>query len=374
MAVRSWATPADDLNRIWKAQVEMPDPDSAAESRGPHGLDMPALRAWLTGKALQPSGRLSVQRVGLGQSNLTFRVRDETDASWILRRPPLGAHSESAHDVTREARIMVALGASDVPVPAVVGVAEAGTIGWDVPASVIGFVEGRVVDGPDLVAGLDHIERAAIGAALSRALASVHAVDLDQVGLDDLASHQPYAERQLRRWTRQWKGSGARELPALDALTARLSSPRFIQGSTVLVHGDFHLRNVLLSPAAIRVAAVLDWELSTLGDPIADLGTLLAYWPAPGEAGTDLFKPSTLPGFISQDAIVETYASASSRDVSTAGYWHALALWKLAIIAEGVLQRTTAEPLNRAQAGVPTTDLIDGLIDRGHRVAEAAGY
>jgi aminoglycoside phosphotransferase (APT) family kinase protein len=145
------------------------------------------------------------------------------------------------------------------------------------------FVDGVVVDRMAVAETMPAQRRRAVAFSLARTLATVHAVDLDETGLTGLASHKPYAPRQLKRWSEQWRRSKTRELPALEALTQRLWDGVPDQRETTLVHGDFHIRNVITSPDSGEVVAVLDWELSTLGDPLADLGTLLAYWPAAGE-------------------------------------------------------------------------------------------
>jgi aminoglycoside phosphotransferase (APT) family kinase protein len=335
------------------------------------GVDPVAIELWLSERA-QVAGPLTLHRIGLGQSNLTYRVVDESGRAWVLRRPPLGHLLESAHDVAREARILSALGASAVPVPGVLGTLAPGAVGDDVPAFVMAWVEGVVVDRMVVAEGLPEPRRRSIGTSLARTLAEIHGVDISAVGLADLASHKPYAPRQLRRWSAQWAQSRTRDLPALDRLTQRLESAVPAHEELSLVHGDFHVRNVITDSTG-DVVSVLDWELSTLGEPLADLGTLLAYWPEPGEEGLDEFVPSTLPGFPSRGELVHEYGAASGRDLDALGFWHALGLWKLAIIAEGVLRRALDEPRNRAAEGTPEPEKIAGLVDRAHAVADEAG-
>jgi aminoglycoside phosphotransferase (APT) family kinase protein len=234
-------------------------------------------------------------------------------------------------------------------------------------------VDGVVIDRPQAADGMPRDRRRAVALSLARALATVHAVDLDDTALARLASHKPYAPRQLKRWSEQWQRSKTKEIPALDALTARLRRGVPDQRETTLVHGDLHLRNVITSPTTGDVVAVLDWELSTLGEPLADLGTLLAYWPSAGEPGIDPFAPSSLPGFPTRSEIVEEYARASGRDTRNVAYWHALGLWKLAVIGQGVLRRALDEPLNKAAAGTPTPERIEAIVDYAHEVATDAG-
>ena len=158
------------------------------------------------------------------------------------------------------------------------------------------FIDGQVVDTMAIAESLAPQRRRQIGVSLPTTLAKVHAVDIDAVGLSDLASHKPYAHRQLKRWAGQWEQSKTRELPELDDLTRRLVAAAPEQRELSLVHGDFHLRNAIVSRGTGAVIGVLDWELSTLGDPLADMGTMLAYWPEPGEEMGD-FAASTLDGF-----------------------------------------------------------------------------
>jgi aminoglycoside phosphotransferase (APT) family kinase protein len=342
--------------------------DSPTDSHtGPAFEELPGLvSGWLGESGIEHDAPLALTRVGVGQSNVTYAVTDATgrrDRRWVLRRPPLGHLLASAHDVAREARILTALQDSDVPVPRVFGVWTAD----GVPMVLMEFVDGLVLDREAVVAGVPEPTRHAVGLSIARALAPVHAVDLDKTALVDLASHKPYAERQLKRWTTQWQNSKTRESADLDELTARLAASIPEQHELTLVHGDFHLRNVIVAPADGSVAAVLDWELCTLGDPLADLGTLLAYWPAADEAGARVLSHSYLPGFPDRDEMAAAYLDASGRDGSALAFWHALGLWKIAIIAEGVLRRVLDEPRNRAAAHLPTTDQIDSLIAKALR-------
>ncbi|HZE17642.1 MAG TPA: phosphotransferase family protein, partial [Mycobacterium sp.] len=215
--------------------------------------------------------------------------------------------------------------------------------------------------------------RRQIGLSLPKTLAKIHAVDLEEVGLSDLASHKPYAQRQLKRWAGQWELSKTRELPDLDDLTRRLVAAVPQRQELALVHGDFHLRNVITSHATGEVVAVLDWELSTLGDPLADMGSLLAYWPEPGEDTAGDFAAAALDGFPRRAEMARVYLTETGRDAETLKYWHALGLWKVAVIAEGVMRRAMDEPQNKAAAGTPTVQLIDALVAKAREVADDAG-
>ncbi|MFC9898473.1 phosphotransferase family protein [Nocardia sp. NPDC127579] len=328
-----------------------------------------AFQGWLSDLGEPCELPVRPARVGVGQSNLTFRVTDAAERRWVLRRPPLGELLASAHDVAREARILNALADTEVPVPHVHDVRTHD----GVAVVLMEFVDGSVIDRMDSAEQLTEQQRRAAGLDLARTLARIHAVDLGATGLIDLASHKPYAPRQLKRWSAQWERSKTRELPLLDRLTERLHAAVPEQHELSLVHGDYNLRNVITDPESGSIAAVLDWELCTLGDPLADLGSLLAYWPEPGEPTVADLAMSTLPGFPARTELVGEYLSVTDRDPRALDYWHALALWKLAIIAEGVLRRALDDPRNRAAAGTPTVDSIDGLVATADRIAAAAG-
>ncbi|WP_072843498.1 phosphotransferase family protein [Rhodococcus tukisamuensis] len=318
------------------------------------------------------TGTLRFDRIGLGQSNLTYLVVDEGGRKWVLRRPPLGQLLASAHDVAREARILAALGDTAVPTPRVFGLTHDPRF-TDAPLLLMEFVDGVVVDRMSVAESLTPARRREIGLALPRTLAEIHAVDVKRVGLDDLASHKPYARRQLKRWSRQWEESKTRELPDLDSLTARLVAATPEQHELSLVHGDFHVRNVIASHETGEVVAALDWELSTLGDPLADMGSMLAYWTEAGDAGTGEPAPTALDGFPTREELARVYLEETGRDPAALKYWHTLGLWKVAVIAEGVMRRALDEPQNRAAGGTPTVEQIDALIRTALQVADEAG-
>ncbi|OBF86083.1 aminoglycoside phosphotransferase [Mycobacterium sp. 852002-51163_SCH5372311] len=342
------------------------------ETQGVVGVDPDAVARWLTKLGLEVETPLDFRRIGLGQSNLTYRVTDAADHAWVLRRPPLGHLLASAHDVLREARIIAALENTDVPVPRILGTTTDSEYS-EAPLVLMEFVDGRVVDTMAVAEALTPQQRRQIALDLPRTLAKIHAVDLAEVGLDDLASHKPYAQRQLKRWAGQWELSKTRELPELDDLTRRLVAAAPEQSEISLVHGDFHLRNLITSPESGEVVATLDWELSTLGEPLADMGSLLTYWPEPGETTGGDFAPSTLEGFPDRAEMTRLYLEATGRDPAALQYWHVLGLWKLAIIAEGVMRRARDEPQNKAAAGTPTVAWIDARVHKATEIADAAG-
>ncbi|OBK21497.1 phosphotransferase family protein [Mycobacterium asiaticum] len=336
------------------------------------GLDPDAVARWLTSLGIEFDAPLQFQRIGLGQSNLTYRVQDTAGRAWVLRRPPLGHLLASAHDVLREARIISALWDTDVPVPQILGTTTDPEFS-EVPLVLMQFVDGLVVDTMSVAEALTPQQRRQIAVDLPRTLARIHAVDLTEVGLADLASHKPYAQRQLKRWAGQWELSKMRELPELEDLTRRLVAAAPEQREVSLVHGDFHLRNLITSPETGEIVATLDWELSTLGDPLADMGSLLTYWAEPGENVPGDYAPSTLEGFPDRAEMTRLYLDATGRDAAALQYWHAFGLWKLAIIAEGVLRRALENPQNKASAGTPDTSWIDARVRRAREIADTAG-
>nr|WP_300499282.1 phosphotransferase family protein [uncultured Rhodococcus sp.] len=336
------------------------------------GVDFEAVSEWIGGLGIGAIAPLSFDRVGNGQSNLTYAVTDAGGSRWVLRRPPLGSLLASAHDVVREYRILTALQNTGVPVPKMIAVCEDLSVS-EVPLVLMSFVDGVVIDSVSTAEKMTERQRAAVGGAMAAALANIHRVDLDNVGLADLASHKPYAQRQLKRWTTQWQQSQSREGPAIDALTERLAGNIPVQSEVRLVHGDFHLNNVITSPSDGSIVAVVDWELCTLGDPLADLGGLLAYWPEANDPVAGPFMASTLPGFPTRAELTARYAAETGRDVTDVGFWQVLALWKLSIIAEGVMRRAEADARNRADAGTPTTTLIDDILTRALSTADEIG-
>jgi aminoglycoside phosphotransferase (APT) family kinase protein len=337
----------------------------------PVGVDPGEVADFIRQLEMPVGGALSFKRIGLGQSNLTYLVRDADDHAWVLRRPPLGQLLASAHDVAREGRILSALNDTAVPTPRVYGQTRESD---DNALLLMEYVDGLVVDRMTVAESLAPEHRRRIGLSLPKTLAKIHAVDIKEVGLDDLASHKPYAQRQLKRWAGQWEQSKTRELPELDDLTRRLLAAAPEQHELTLVHGDFHLRNVITAQDTGEVAAVLDWELSTLGEPLADMGSLLAYWPQAGEEDiSGDFAATALEGFPDRAEMTRVYLQETGRDAAMLKYWHALGLWKIAVIGEGVMRRAMDTPANKAAAGTPTVESIDALVARAREVAEDAG-
>lgn len=335
------------------------------------GLDVPRITAWIEGLGIGAVAPLEVERVGLGQSNLTFRVTDAAGHAWVLRRPPLGKRLASAHDVAREHRILSALQQTDVPVPTVHGLCEDPEV-TDVPVMIVDHVDGVVLNSKADAERLTPQARHDVGLRLVDALASIHAVDLEAVGLTDLGSHSPYAARQMRRWSGQWEQSRTRDLPALDDLTRRLAERDPGSTEIALVHGDGHLRNVIIDPEDASIRAVLDWELSALGDPLADIGTLLGYWPGEDDPVAFSFDVTTAPDMATHAELMARYAERTGRDVSAVPFWHALGEWKRAIILEGVRRRQLDDQRNLTASGHFPPEAVEVLVASGHRILDEA--
>ena len=304
------------------------------------GIDLAGVTAWFEANLPGTRPPLEVRQIAGGRSNLTYRVADTAGNAWVLRRPPLHGVLPSAHDMGREHRVISALAATPVPVPATFGRCEDPAV-TGAPFYVMEYVDGIVPrDEATVAAHLDEPARAAAAGSLVDALVALHAVDPDEVGLGELGRRSGYLERQLARWQRQLEQSRTRPLPALDEVHRRLAANLPVQrGPARIVHGDFRLDNVVLSPAG-RVLAVLDWELCTLGDPLADIGLLLVYWAEPGDQTLPLgTAPTVMPGFPDRAAVTEAYAARSGRDLAELDTYVAFASWKLAVILEGVVAR-----------------------------------
>ena len=307
------------------------------------GIDAAGVGGWFAEHLPAAVPPLTYRRIAGGHSNLTYRVTDAAGGEWALRRPPLGKTLSSAHDMAREHRVVAALGGTPVPVPPVVGLCEDESVNG-APFYVMDFVRGPVLRGTaEAEASFpDEGDRRAIGLRVADTLAAIHAVDPDAVGLGDLGRKEDYVARQLRRWYGQWEKSKTRELPEIDQVHERLSARIPEQAGVSIVHGDYRLDNMILADSG-EVAAVVDWELCTLGDPLADVGTLMAYWPERGHEAIALGLPAVLaPGFPTREEVAARYAEVSGRDLSELDFFTALGYWKLAIILEGVYARYTA--------------------------------
>ena len=334
-----------------------------------YGIDPDAVVALLKQSGQTSAAPLEVEQVGAGQSNVTLRLTDHVGNRWVLRRPPLGVMLESAHDMGREYRVLAALQHTPVPTPAVFGLGE-GPGGATM--LLMEWVDGLVIDGRASAERLSPPIRREVGYSMVETLARLHALDPDEVGLGDLASRRPYAERQLNRWLRQWEASRTQECPGVEEFAQRLRAAIPNQHEVRIVHGDFGLNNVLVDGDRGRVRAVLDWELCTLGEPLADLGALLAYWTPQADERLFPNDATAAGGFATGDELAAAYCDATGRDPAAVAFWHSLALWKLAVIGEGVRRRALEDPRNAQRTGTPGPELVEKLLARASRVAGAA--
>jgi aminoglycoside phosphotransferase (APT) family kinase protein len=306
---------------------------------GTSGIDLDAVTRWFEANVPAAAPPLAFDRVAGGHSCLTYIVTDAAGERFVLRRPPLGAVLESAHDVAREYRVMAALADTGVPVPRMLGLCTDASVN-DAPFYVMSHVAGVVLhDAGDVEAklpGEDNRRRAA--ETLIDALVALHAVDLEAVGLGELARPTSFIDRQLKRWSRQWDASKTRELPGMDQLRDWLTANRPDEHGAGIVHGDYRLGNVIHGEDG-TVLAVLDWELCTVGDPLADVSYLLNSWVHADEVGVRSGAASTAPGFPRRDELCERYAAGSGRDLADLDYWAAFHAWRSAAICEGVYRR-----------------------------------
>lgn len=320
----------------------MTEASNALAGTAPPGLDAPGFADWFVDHIAAHRGSLRCTLIAGGHSNLTYRIEDAAGTSFALRRPPLGTFPKSAHDVAREYRILKALQGSEVPVPKVhVLCTDPGVIG--APFYVMDFVEGTILDRASRVSATLPDEAARRDAALHLvdALAALHRVDVDAVGLGDLGRRERYLPRQLERLHSVWQQTKTRELPLIESLHQRLAAHCPPQHHTGLVHSDFRFGNVVLD-ASHRIAAVLDWELCALGDVLVDVGFLLDNWDEPGDAWPDVWMqpaPTRAGGFPTRTEIAARYAARSGIDVGTVDYYRAFCYWRIAVIAEGIKRR-----------------------------------
>lgn len=315
----------------------------------------------------------SASLIAGGMSNLTYAVRSPA-GEVIVRRPPLGAILATAHDMVREYRVMSALADSRVPVPRTMIVSEAGE---DLPFSVLvmervlghvcrhGFPAGYAETPQD---------RRIVGESVVDVLAALHSVDPDAVGLGEFGRPAGFMERQLRRWSKQWESTKMDvELPQLDELRESLVATLPPEGRHAIVHGDYRLDNTILHPVLPgRIVAVLDWEMSTLGDPLADLGGLLAYWAQSDDddvlvAGRVIPPVTAMEGFPTRAEVVDRYAAKTGFDLTHLSWYIGFAYFKLAVICQGIAARHAAgamvgDGFDAAQANVAP------LVEAGRRV------
>jgi aminoglycoside phosphotransferase (APT) family kinase protein len=345
--------------------------------------DVPRLGRWLHDNGLAATeAPPRVRLIAGGRSNLTYLLEPgDKAARLVLRRPPLGHVLPTAHDMSREYTVLSALAGTDVPVPAPVALCpDADVIG--APFYLMRYVPGLVLRSAEDGSRLTPAQARQLSEGFTDMLAAIHRVDLAATGLGSFGRPEGYMDRQLARWQRQWELSTSREMTGYEELTRRLAAG--LPGRSVLppsagtlVHGDYRLDNMLVTLAGGSVQpaieAVLDWEMSTLGDPLADLGLALVYWTEPGDGDSlDVeWAPgiTTGPGFLTRAQIARRYAAATGRDVSGLGYYMAFGCFKLAVVLEGIHARflqnkTVGEGFEKEGRAVPS------LIQRAHHLLD----
>jgi aminoglycoside phosphotransferase (APT) family kinase protein len=324
------------------------------------GLDLDRLRGWLD--AEHPGlleGPLDAALLTGGRSNLTYAI-STPGRRLVLRRPPLGDLPKTAHDVAREFRIITALAPTTVPVPPGVALCtDAEVIG--APFYLMDFVDGRVLRSRADHSAYGAAEKADLADRLVDTLADIHEIDLVAAGLADLGRPDGYLERQVARWQRHLDVWGSNSLERLHALGARLAERRPQTTTTGLVHGDYRLDNLIVGDG-LEILAVVDWEMATIGDTVADLGLLLVYWDLVGDVDNALSTAmGSDAGFPPGDALAQRYASRTGADLGALDWYVAFGAFKLAVVLEGVRQREAEHPVQQ-QASLD--GLIPLLVDR----------
>lgn len=306
-------------------------------AEGVEGVNLESVSRWIERHVPDVCLPFSLELIAGGHSNLTYRLVDRAGRTLVLRRPPLSSVLESAHDMGREHRIVAALGSTDVPVAPVYGLCRDPEVNG-APFYLMEFVEGVILRDSGAGGRVPERDRHAIGFECIDVLARLHRIEPDRVGLGDLGRREAYIARQLRRWSKQFQASKMREIPEMETAHRLLEERIPKQEGSAIVHGDYRLGNMILE--GTKIAALLDWELCTLGDPLADLGYLLNSWLSPDELppGPDI-APTAAGSFPTRVEMLDRYTRATDRDVSNIGYYRAFQSWRGAAINEGVYHR-----------------------------------
>jgi aminoglycoside phosphotransferase (APT) family kinase protein len=344
------------------------------------GLEWPAVERWVLDHIDGLVAPLEPELIAAGGSNLTFRVDDAGGRAVALRRPPVTAVLATAHDMEREWRILRALDPTPVPVPAPLAQC-ADTDITGAPFYVMAYADGTILRTEADGAALDPSEAERATDSLVDVQVALHALDVDDVGLGDLARHRTgYVERQLRRWKTQVERARVRELPLLEILHDHLAASVPPEtGAPSLVHGDYRFDNVVLG-ANQQIVAVLDWELATIGDAVADACWSLLYWADPGDTLPFLSSAPTLaPCFSRRADAAARYADRSGRDLDALGWFTVFGYWKMACIVEGVYARRLQGASGGAGAGSPDDPAtiaarVDQLLDTARDAAAELGW
>lgn len=342
-------------------------------SENPKGLDLERLVPWLVASIPGAEAPFEFDLVAAGGSNLTYKVTDGNGVVRVLRRPPVRGQIATAHDMQREFRIMDALGRheTDVPVPQCLAYCENNEV-VGAPFYVMEFVDGLILRSADDAKGFTADQARVATESLVDVQVAFHTLDLASVGLADLGKQTGYVERQLKRWRKQAEASKTRELPLLERVHQRLEKniPKE-QGRPGLAHGDYRFDNTILNGES-RIAAVLDWELCTIGEPVADFCWSLMYWADPGDTLSFLPSPPTLvEAFPRRSAVAELYATKSGFDLSDLDYYRAFSWWKMACIVEGVLARLKKGAGGGMKTGPleQVAQMVDNYLQEADRLA-----
>lgn len=305
------------------------------------GIDSGPVTEWLEANIDGAVGPFEFAFITGGHSNLTYRVTAADGQVFVLRRPPLGAVIASAHDMGREHRIISGVAQSSVPVPDALGLCTDDEVNG-APFYVMNFVEGTVLDTSEVAEEATSFEvRAPLSEAVVDVLAALHTTPPEAMGLGELGRKEAYLDRQLKRWAGQWEKTKTRELASMERAHEVLLEAKPEQRYTGVVHGDYRLGNMLVDPVGGTVEAILDWELCTLGDVLADVGYLLNNWVQPGEEslrGATAF-PTMVGGFSTREELVARYVEQTGFEIGDINYYRAFQNWRLAAIVEGVLAR-----------------------------------
>src|SRR5882757_353279 len=326
-------------------------------------LDLDALASYLRGQGVGVTGTLHAERISGGRSNLTYRLSDGV-GTWLLRRPPLAGRTASAHDVAREYRVCSGLFGTGVPIARPVLLCDDEAV-IGTPFTVTAWVPGVVIRDNEELSALTDPQVDALIDELVRVLGALHAVDVQAAGLADFGKPQGFLNRQVALWRRQWENFKTRELPDLETLQQRLTDRVPEQGESTVVHGDYRIDNTILDAAdPTRVLAVVDWELSTLGDPLADVALMCTYRNAALDVILGMPAAWTSPRLPDADALAERYTKATGRELRHWPFHLGLAHLKLAVIAEGIAYRALAGS-DVAGDGAKAAEVVPPLVAAG---------
>ncbi len=337
----------------------------------PAGIDVDAVTAWFRRHVAAARPPLVFSLVEAGHSNMTFVVTDSRRGRWVLRRPPLHTVLATAHDMGREHRAIAGLHPTGFPVPQPLGLCTDPDVNG-ATFYVMEYVDGMVVRDAAEAAALPVATRRALSRSLVEVLARLHSVDIDAVGLGDLGRREGYVARQLRRWSRQVEATEGADRPEIRAVHDHLAARIPEQDSTGIVHGDYRLDNCIVGGDG-HVRAVLDWELCTLGDVLADVAMLLTYWSEPDDKSQALDNaPTAVAGFYSRAELLDAYAEVSGRSLGGIDFYLAWGAWRLACILVGVQARYLVGAMGDKAPleGIDSfSDRIDGLVARAEHHA-----